>query len=410
MMYHTRSLARGNVEVDLCGYDEGSQILTDVANSPIVAIHRLPVIKNDNNLPFVIFAVQKVVLQHYHLLKLLWKLRGADFLLVQNPPSIPTLGVAKIFIIFMSRNTKLFIDWHNLGYSILGLKLGRKHMLVRIYKWYERVFGNKAFCHFVVSVRMGQVLKKRFKMRARRIVPLYDRPASTFSVLTEKERKDIKAVHPDIFGDAKDGEKVVVTSTSYTPDENLYTFLQALKAYDFAASKPNSKLPPIRAIVTGKGPMYDEMKTAISELKFKNVTVHQVWLAIDDYPKVLGVADLGVSLHESSSGWDLPMKVVDMFGCGVPVIAIGFQALPELVKEGDNGLIVDDSEGMAEALSLVFKDNKLYNKIRAGAVRESRLAWDTNWITKVGPLFNIGQYAPTPDGYVSDSSSSSDSD
>lgn len=57
------------------------------------------------------------------------------------------------------------------------------------------------------------------------------------------------------------------------------------------------------------------------------VSVDAVWLDADDYPTLLSLCHLGISLHYSSSGFDLPMKVVDMFGAGLPVLAIKYRCI-----------------------------------------------------------------------------------
>ncbi len=45
-------------------------------------------------------------------------------------------------------------------------------------------------------------------------------------------------------------------------------------------------------------------------LDLRRVAFRLLWLEAADYPLLLGSCDLGVSLHMSSSGVDLPMKVI----------------------------------------------------------------------------------------------------
>ena len=100
---------------------------------------------------------------------------------------------------------------------------------------------------------------------------------------------------------------IIVSSTSWTVDEDFSILLDALKLYN-AAKEREKSLPPIHCIITGKGPLKNHYMSLASTLGLEHVSIFSAWLQASDYPKLLSTATLGVSLHTSSSGLDLPMK------------------------------------------------------------------------------------------------------
>ena len=180
-----------------------------------------------------------------------------------------------------------------------------------------------------------------------------------FKRLSLAERKDLLATlnltdDPSFHPSADDTDistALIVSSTSWTPDEDFDMLLSALETYEKALARGTS-LPNILLAITGKGPLkerFDEKVRALEE-GWKGVRVRTVWLEAEAYPKLLGSAHLGLSFHASSSGLDLPMKVVDMFGAGLPVCALNFACLHELVVDGVNGVTFESGTQLGQQM------------------------------------------------------------
>ena len=246
-----------------------------------------------------------------------------------------------------------------------------------------------------------------------------------------------------------------MSGTSWTADEDFSVLLRSLHTLDSLLSHESTEVsdsqgiassnPYILAVITGKGPMKAHYQAEIKKMSWKHVCVCTVWLEAEDYPRLLAMADVGVSLHYSSSGLvrgltnvsffvvphpaarlfclyvslaittinhecmslvcpllqDLPMKVVDMFGANLPALAVNFACLDELVQHKKNCLVFGDSEELTSQLhKLVKMRNGQMSEQSAGLpslatmkdnLRKERSSrdWDVNWDDSVGKLFKI---------------------
>lgn len=352
---------------------------------------------------FLLFAPFKVIYQIYHLARLLaHTLEPAQWILVQNPPAIPTLAVASL--ICRLRNSKLIIDWHNYGWTILAGTRGPRHPLVALSKLYECHFGRLGHLHLTVTHAMARQLRSPPYSITQPMMAVHDRPAAIFQPVTSPSaraailKRTIPAPHDDLIPRLLDGTmRLIVSSTSWTPDEDFSLLLDALVRYAAQPPTPSAGAgTPLLAVITGKGPQRERYLAKIAELtaagRLPNVRIVTAFLPFADYAGLLACADLGICLHMSSSGVDLPMKVVDMFGAGLPVAAYSaYESFGELVKEGENGRGFETAGELAGILEHLLGDGGRVEleRLRKGAVREGSRRWDEEWDSKVGMVMGL---------------------
>ena len=183
---------------------------------------------------------------------------------------------------------------------------------------------------------------------------------------------------------AQDRPALLISSTSWTEDEDFSVLLSALQLYeDHLIQNGNTRLPKLTCVITGKGPLKEHYLEKLAEKSWTSVRVCTPWLEAEDYPMLLGSADLGVCLHKSSSNLDLPMKVVDMFGCGVPVCAVHFDCLHELVKHEENGMVFHSANELFEQITELLADFpdgcKKLEKFRRNLEDFQKLRWHETW-------------------------------
>jgi glycosyltransferase involved in cell wall biosynthesis len=132
-------------------------------------------------------------------------------------------------------------------------------------------------------------------------------------------------------------------------------------AVDAVATTPNVTLA-----IAGDGPERSVLEDRVRSL------------GLDGRVRFLGSLDRDRVLHLFhaadasllSSSWEnLPHSVVESLAVGTPVIATAVGGVPEVVRHGENGLLVppNDAEALAEAIRRFFGDGDLRARLAAQA-------------------------------------------
>ncbi|MFN2444281.1 MAG: glycosyltransferase [Vicinamibacterales bacterium] len=313
-----------------------------------------------------------------------------DLVLVQNPPAIPTLAAG--WAVARLRGARLVIDWQNLSHTLAAVPLGEAHGAVRAIRRGERRWARRADAHLAISRAMADWLLRECGVGA---VVFHDAPVSCFKKPALEVASSMwqRLSHELALGARR--VPLVVCATSWNPEEDVDLLLESLERAErrlvTQRGPGNPNAPDLALLMTGRGPLRAEFERRVARRALTRVAVRTIWLEPADYPVLVGMADAGVCLHQSSSGRDLPIRLAEFRGCGVPLCVYDYApVVGEVLTNGKEGVTFREPGELANVL-VALATNDLSSVPAFAASREWLVThpsepWDEAWRRIAAPV------------------------
>jgi glycosyltransferase involved in cell wall biosynthesis len=142
----------------------------------------------------------------------------------------------------------------------------------------------------------------------------------------------------------------------------------------------STRMDPLPLLVAaGKGPLREDLERRAAELGIAERVRFVGKVPHDEVAEYMSVGDVFV-LPSYSEG--LPTVACEALNCGVPIVATAVDGTPEVVRDGETGLLVPagDAPALADALERILTDDDLRRRLAEQAVIIGReeFTWDAN--------------------------------
>ena len=155
---------------------------------------------------------------------------------------------------------------------------------------------------------------------------------------------------------------LIGTIANFRPQKGHFLLLEAARLVRL-------RIPSMRLLLVGKGPLEDAVKRRAAEMGLGDAVVFAGFRS--DIPRILASIDV----FALSSGWEgLSIALLEAMACGLPAVATRAGGVSEVIEDGRSGLLVplDDPRTMSDAIIRVIEDAPLAAKLGAEARLRAR--------------------------------------
>lgn len=133
---------------------------------------------------------------------------------------------------------------------------------------------------------------------------------------------------------------------------------------------------PFEAVIAGSGPLEAELRSQIAACGLDDqVSLTGAALKQEDIPAFMASGDVYTLPCQRAADGDidgLPQMLMEAMACGLPAVSTDLVGIPDLILDGETGLLIppEDAPALADALARLDSDAELGNRLaEAGRAR-----------------------------------------
>lgn len=308
--------------------------------------------------------------------------------------SAGAVSVVRSLVSHLSRHRPDILHSHRYKEHILGAfasKLSHNPIVVQTYHGLEERLrgwaGLKMSAYTALNTTVGKVAAHGFIGVSAEIAHILQQRYPSGEVRCIRNGVDLDRVKPQKSRlevrqqlGISPGAWIVGTVCRLTPIKGIEYLIRAS-----AIVREHRKRQPVKLVIVGDGPLRSALEHLAREVDVADDTLF-LGARTDVYDLMATFDVLALpSLHEG-----IPMVVLEAMAVGVPVIASAVGGIPEIVKDGQEAVLVpaQDGNALAHAIDVLSSDAALWDRLRKAArVRvESQFSID-NTASKTGDLY-----------------------